>query len=413
MSPHANGVEESLQVVAAVDDQWLGEARARLLEWYTENHRRLPWRETRDPYRIWVSEIMLQQTQVATVLDYYRRFLEAFPTVVALAEAEEQEVLRLWAGLGYYRRARQLHAAAKLICERYQGRFPDTQEKIADLPGVGRYTAGAIASFAFDLPAPILEANTARLFSRLILSKLELKSAPAQKQLWSFAEQLVTIPEWSSGKGTSRHTPTPGRVNQAAMELGSQVCIPKMPRCEACPLQSQCPTYRHGLQLQIPRIAQKPAAIKEDHVLVLLPWKGRYLMRQNQPGQWWEGLWDFPRTKTCSQLPVAKSGPVTAGASKPNSSRNQVSPRAQAMITSELQQHLDLDCELGEWLYTLKHAVTKYRICVYCMTASLTASKCKQVGNQTGWRWLSIDEMLEQVPLTSTAKKLANWLAKD
>ena len=163
----------------------------RLLAWFDENQRELPWRKNKTPYRIWVSEIMLQQTQVATVIDYYLRFMKQFPTVKKLAAADEADVLKLWEGLGYYRRARQLHAAARLVVENHKGRFPETFDEVLALPGIGRYTAGAILSISKDEQLPILEGNTIRLFARLMEMKADPKTGPNQKALWEFSESLL------------------------------------------------------------------------------------------------------------------------------------------------------------------------------------------------------------------------------
>ena len=182
---------------------------------------------------------MLQQTQVATVAEYFPRFLQAFPTVQALAAAPEEQVLRLWEGLGYYRRARQLHRAAGVIVAEHDGRFPRELQAVLQLPGIGRYTAGAITSIAFDARSPILEANTIRLLSRLLAYRGDLQQAAAQKKLWAFAEQLLP----------QRKT---GAFNQALMELGSLVCSPRSPDCRQCPVMSLCPTFREGLQDVIP-----------------------------------------------------------------------------------------------------------------------------------------------------------------
>ena len=202
---------------------WLRSFRRRLIRWYKSERRELPWRETRDPYAIWLSEIMLQQTQVATVLGYYERFLATYPTVSDLANADEQDVLKLWAGLGYYRRARQLHAAAKVIRDQYEGSFPTQFEDVLALPGVGRYTAGAICSFAFEQRQPILEANTIRLFSRLIALRADPRASDSQQLLWEFADRILPKVSARSAKDGRSQTGTFSSINQAVMELGSQV----------------------------------------------------------------------------------------------------------------------------------------------------------------------------------------------
>ena len=236
------------------------------MAWYAKHARDLPWRRVGgDPYAVWLSEIMLQQTQVATVRPYFARFLAALPSVEALAAADEHEVLRLWEGLGYYRRARQLHQAARLICSRHGGVFPRRLEALRRLPGIGRYTAGAILSIAFDQPQPILEANTSRLFSRLLAWPGEPASAAGQKLGWAMAEAL--LPRRGAG-----------RFNQALMELGSEVCQPRAPRCEVCPVASLCRACAEGLQSQIPPPKRKPAPQTVREAAVVVRRRGRVLL---------------------------------------------------------------------------------------------------------------------------------------
>ena len=196
------------------DAPWRRGFRRRLKTWYADHARDLPWRRSRDPYAVWVSEIMLQQTQVATVRGYFDRFIRAFPTIDALARADEQDVLRLWEGLGYYRRARQLHAAAKIVADEHGGRFPRNRDAVDRLPGIGRYTAGAILSIAFDQRQPILEANTVRLFCRLLGYEGDPASTAGQRLLWAMAEAVLPRREV-------------GLFNQALMELGSEAAVAK------------------------------------------------------------------------------------------------------------------------------------------------------------------------------------------
>jgi A/G-specific adenine glycosylase len=222
-----------------------------LLAWYGHARRDLPWRRSQDPYRVWVSEIMLQQTQVERVRDFYDRFLERFPTVAALAAAAEHDVLRLWEGLGYYRRARQLHVAAKTIVADHAGEFPRTVAGLRSLPGIGRYTAGAIASIAFDLPEPIVEANSRRVLARLAGHEGPLGSAAGDEPIWEIAAALVP----------QRH---PGKFNQALMDVGSLVCTPERPLCGTCPLAACCEAKRTGRVAEIPmKAARRP--VKEIH----------------------------------------------------------------------------------------------------------------------------------------------------
>ena len=204
---------------------WRRRVRSRVLKWYDQHGRTLPWRESKDPYQIWISEIMLQQTTVAAVVPYFERFVERFPTVRTLADAQQDQVLRMWEGLGYYSRARNLHKAAQTVIREFEGQFPDTVDQLKQLPGIGPYTAGAIASFAFDQPAPIVEANTLRLYSRLIELDIDPRGTEGQKKLWKFAAWIVSRRRAAD-------------FNQAVMDIGSQVCRPKDPQCPTCPLMA-------------------------------------------------------------------------------------------------------------------------------------------------------------------------------
>lgn len=373
------------------DSIWFRNVRKRLLSWYAVDHRPLPWRATRDAYAIWVSEIMLQQTQVATVIDFYYRFLERFPDVQTLAAADEQEVLKLWSGLGYYRRAKQLHAASRVICENHGAKFPTDFEDVLSLPGIGRYTAGAITSFAYDQPRPILEANTTRLFSRLMVLESDPRSAQSQQRLWDFAERLLP-----RGGGQRASASGPGRVNQALIELGSQICTPRLPQCDRCPLRRLCPTFRLGLQHAIPKPKPKQEFVAESHVLLILERRGCYLMRQNDRGQWWEGLWDFPRLRVDFPMPeLDPNGMFRAG----------LVPK----IENRFLYDLGLDCRVSRFLRTFKHAVTKYRINLFCLTAQWR-SPAPLAELQGTWKWVPKRRTAEIVPLTSTAARLHEWL---
>ena len=218
---------------------WKQRFRRRLLAWYARNARDLPWRRTTNPYRVWVSEVMLQQTQVETVKPYFQRFIREFPTVKKLAAADEQNVLRHWEGLGYYRRARQLHAAAQVIVTQHKGKFPREITTLQTLPGIGRYTAGAIASIAYDESGPILEANTIRLFARLIGYQQIPTTSTGQRILWQTAAEILPRKNIA-------------QFNQGVMELGALVCTPKNPRCSDCPVSALCAAREAGLQEEIP-----------------------------------------------------------------------------------------------------------------------------------------------------------------
>ena len=220
-----------------------------LLPWYEKNARDLPWRHTRDPYRIWVSEIMLQQTRVEAVLPYYARFLDTLPSISALAAAPEAQLLKLWEGLGYYSRVRNMQKAARTVMEQHGGEFPATFEDILSLCGIGEYTAGAIASFAFDLPHPAVDGNVLRVAARLLCYQRDVLSSLAKKELTAAVAAEV-----------KKHPPA--TLNQALIELGATVCLPNgAPRCEKCPLKSSCAAHQNGLEAALP-VRKKPAARK-------------------------------------------------------------------------------------------------------------------------------------------------------
>ena len=256
-------------------------ARARLLAWYDQHARDLPWRRTRDPYAIWVSEIMLQQTRVDTVIPYYARFLARFPSATALADAPLDDVLAHWSGLGYYRRARLLHEGAKAVVREHRGELPRAAEARRALPGVGRYTAGAIGSIAFDLPEPIVDGNVARVLTRLLCIATALGTPSTERRLWAEAESFA------EGE-------RPGALNQALMELGACVCLPQNPRCEACPLSAECAARRTGRTHELPIAAPKKAPRAVSLVALLARDGQKRVFLQRAAGSLFGGMWGVP-----------------------------------------------------------------------------------------------------------------------
>lgn len=258
-----------------------GAVADRLLNWYGAAGRDLPWRKTRDPYRIWLAEIMLQQTTVAAVIPYYQKFLDRFPTLQALADASLDEVIQRWAGLGYYSRARNLHSAAHQVIEAFDGRFPDSLEELISLPGIGRSTAGAILSIAFDQPAAILDGNVRRVLVRLSAWTKDARSAVAERQLWSWAELL---------------TPSDRAHDyaQAIMDLGAMVCVPRRPLCERCPLSDLCLAFRKGLAADLPAKRIKKTVPLRRQAALLVSLQGRLLVARRPPNGLLGGLWEFP-----------------------------------------------------------------------------------------------------------------------
>lgn len=254
--------------------------RKSLKAWYRRHARALPWRDTADPYRIWISETMLQQTRVEAVIPYYHRFLDAFPDFPSLAAAPEDRVLRLWEGLGYYSRARNLHAAAKVVVESLGGRLPETVDGLRRLPGIGAYTAGAVASIAFGRQAALVDGNVSRVLARLFVVDDPIDGTPGRKRIWELAEALVPVRE-------------PGLFNQALMELGACVCLPKVPRCAGCPVRGACGAYRAGKTGAYPVRAGKGPVPHKEVVCGVLVRRGRVLLGKRAAGML-RGLWEFP-----------------------------------------------------------------------------------------------------------------------
>lgn len=309
-----------------------------LLNWWDAGHVDLPWRQSRDPYAIWVSEIMLQQTQITTVIPYYQRWLARFPTVETLAAASLDEVLKLWQGLGYYSRARNMHTAAQTIVEEWHGRFPTTAAHLQTLKGIGRYTAGAIASIAFDEPVPALDGNVIRIFSRLTDLPDDVTTSAARKQLWQLAADLVPAQR-------------PGDYNQALMELGQTVCLPQTPHCLLCPLTSLCLARQRGTQLERP---VKPPRKNTPHydVAAGIIWQNgqrgpdaKFLIAQRPLNGLLGGLWEFP------------GGKQEAGETLPEA------------LKREIQEELAIEIEVGAFQTSVKHAYTHFRITLHAFHA--------------------------------------------
>lgn len=265
-----------------------GPMQERLLQWYDENKRDLPWRRTRAPYAIWLSEVMLQQTRVETARGYWERFLSRFADVAALAAAQEQEVLKLWEGLGYYSRARNLLKCARMVCEHYGGRFPQTAAELRKLPGIGEYTAGAVASIAFDERVAAVDGNVERVLSRVLGIREELDIPSVRRRLREEATALVPPKR-------------PGDFNQALMELGACVCLPA-PQCGRCPLQALCDACAAGDAALLPRRAQKPAPRVERRAVAIVLCEGRALVCRREEGLL-HGLWCFPCPQAEDPLP--------------------------------------------------------------------------------------------------------------
>ena len=365
--------------------------RGAVLKWYDQHGRKLPWRESADPYRIWLSEVMLQQTTVAAVVPYFERFTTRFPTIQSLAEADADEVLRLWEGLGYYSRARNLHRASQAVVNEYAGRFPSDVEVLRTLPGIGRYTAGAISSFAFDQPAAIVEANTERLYARLLALRDDVRASASQKHLWQFAEELV--PEKRAGD-----------FNQALMDIGSKLCRPVDPDCKSCPLQKYCGAFNQGLQKEVP--VRKPAVVVTaiTELAVVLMDRERFLLRRRTESERWAGMWDFVRFEISadesSALPLVQ---------KRDRAKSLFSPEGLELPESAVRKtQSQIGLKPGPIVASTEfsYSVTRYKVQLICFACSARRGRGKL---SDGVQWFSHDE-LPELPLSMTGRRIADWL---
>ncbi len=332
--------------------------REALLSWYAQSGRDLPWRHDHNPYKIWVSEIMLQQTQVKTVIPYYHRWLEQFPSIESLASADLQQVLKAWEGLGYYSRARNLHRAAQKIVQQYEGVFPSQLEQVLALPGIGKTTAGGILSAAFNQPVAILDGNVKRVLARLVA--LPVPPAKAMKQLWQISEALLD----------REH---PREFNQALMDLGATVCTPKKPNCKSCPWKDYCQAYNLGIESQLPmREISSPLPHKMIGVAVIWNERGQILIDRRRPEGLLGGLWEFP------------GGKIECGET------------VEECIKREIQEELAIEIEVGDRLITIDHAYSHFSITLnvfHCRHLSGIPQpvECDEI------RWVTLDE-IDQFP---------------
>ncbi|HDP35517.1 MAG TPA: A/G-specific adenine glycosylase [Candidatus Hydrogenedentes bacterium] len=325
-----------------------------LLEWFAASARDLPFRRSPNPYHIYLAEIILQQTRVEQGLPYYERFVKRFPTLEALAQASEQDVLKQWEGLGYYTRARNMHRAAAVIMEQYQGRFPESPELLQLLPGIGKYTAGAIASIAFNKAVPVLDGNVKRALSRLDALDAPIDSPETERLLWKRAAALV--PKKS-----------PGEYNQALMELGARLCIPRAPFCSECPVQKQCDAYARNIQDNLPvRTPKKPRPHYAVAVAVIHK-NGRYLIGKRPSQGFLGGLWEFP------------GGRIQAG------------ENAADAVARECREELGVAVRVGGLLAVINHAYTHFRVTLHVYRCTIVKGKPKP-NSHTDLRWVVPDD---------------------
>ncbi|MCB0403365.1 MAG: A/G-specific adenine glycosylase [Bdellovibrionales bacterium] len=337
----------------------------KLESWYMAHHRKLPWRASHNPYSIWVSEVMLQQTQVTTVLPYYQRFLQKWPTLQHLAESDETELLAAWSGLGYYSRARNLRRGARHLMDHHDGTFPHDPATLKETPGIGPYTAGAILSIAFDLAEPLVDGNVQRVFARFYGEERHIEERDTQKQFWKWARDWVM------------HAESPRALNQALMELGATVCTKSSPKCSSCPVKDSCFGNLHQCPETFPR--RRPRRkVKELYWLgVVFEQNNKLLLRKNPTGGWWQDLWDFPT------IALGKKSDLK---------------RARTF----LQKHYP---QVGDWtaLAPQKHSVTHHRIHLHPFVARITNTTLGKV--PASERWWAIDK-IDSAPTSSLVKKV-------
>lgn len=344
----------------------------RLLGWYEKHKRDLPWRRTRDPYRIWLSEILLQQTRVEAVIPYYEKFLARFPDVLALARAPLDDVLKTWEGAGYYARARNLHRAAQVVANERGGKFPRTVEGLLELPGIGRYTAGAIASIAFNVNAPVVDGNVVRVLCRYFGIREDPEAGATQAHLWARASEL--LPD-----GHARE------FNQALMELGATICLPKNPRCLLCPVQQHCIARQEGLQNMLP-VKRARQELPHKIIAVGVIWKraraggARILIQQRLSEGLLGGLWEFP------------GGKVEAG------------ERLEDCVAREVREELGIEVCVGAEIIAVDHAYSHFSITLHAFECEFVAGRVK-ISSAQKFKWVKPGE-LEQYAFPAANKKI-------
>lgn len=328
-----------------------------LVAWYTHNHRDLPWRDTDTPYHIWLSEVMLQQTQVATVIDYYHRFLKKFPSIQSLAKAPLDDVLKLWEGLGYYSRCRNLHKAAKIVMKDHKGRFPDTLEEAMALPGIGQSTAGAILTFAYGIPHPLLDGNVKRVLSRLYNIDQDPAKTDITKQMWTYSADLLA------------QTKDPFSFNQAIMELGATLCTPKEPGCLLCPVRAHCDAAAIGVQHERP-VKTKKKPTPHHHIGVGVIWNeaGQVLIQQRPAEGLLGGLWEFPGGKQEADEPI------------------------EITVFREIQEELGIGVMVDEKIAEVKHAYTHFKVTLHTYHCRYQGGE-PQANLSQAWQWVAVEDL--------------------
>ncbi len=327
----------------------------RLLTWFADHRRDLPWRRTADPYRIWISEVMLQQTRVSTVVPYFERFTERFPDLPSLADAEMDDVLKAWEGLGYYRRARHLKAAAEMVVRDGGQTLPEDYDGMLALPGVGRYTAGAVMSLAHDQPHPILDGNVRRVLSRVWAIDADPRAAATGRWLWETAERLLPADR-------------AGAFNEAMMELGATVCTPRTPLCSECPLVELCDGHAAGTPTDYPVRPPKKAIPHVDVTAGIIRRGSRFLITQRRPEAMLGGLWEFP-----------------GGKLEPNETLEQC-------LVREIREELDITIRVERPFLAVDHAYSHFKITLHTFLCRHSRGRVKDLGC-SAHRWVTPDQL--------------------
>ncbi len=348
--------------------------KGKLLPWFAANKRSMPWRSNRTPYRVWISELMLQQTRVDQATPYFHRFMKRFPSLKSLAEASQEDVLKMWEGLGYYSRARNLHKAAQIISTDWNGRFPKTAEDIQSLPGIGGYTTAAIGSLAFDLDLAVLDGNVIRVLTRLFAYTTESRSTTAKRELQQLADELLV-------KGKA------GDFNESMMELGATVCLPRNPQCDSCPMQATCLGHKSGHPTDFPVKSPKK---KIPHIIVgaavVVNSKNKILVAQRRAEDMLGGLWEFPGGKQ-------ESGETI-----------------QQCIARELTEELGINVEVGDYLVTVKHAYSHFTMEMHTYFAKIKSGRPRPIQCQD-FKWLATSS-LRKLPYSKADLAIISELEK-
>ncbi len=348
--------------------------RRLLTLWYKQHRRMLPWRMTKDPYAIWVSEVMLQQTQVKTVIPYYLSFLDRFPDVESLARSNIQDVLKAWEGLGYYGRAHNLHSAAQIIINEHSSRLPAIWKQICRLPGIGDYIAAAILSIAFNQAYPVVDGNVKRVLSRLLQIEIPVNRSSSHKHFYRVMQELLD----------SRH---PGQFNQAMMELGALVCKPGQPLCPQCPLLLNCQSYQNGTVTDYPKRERSRPTPQYRIVIGVVRKDGRILITRRKAKGLLGGMWEFP------------GGKIKAGETP------------EAACIREIKEEVNLTVKIDSFLTHVKHAYTHFKIHAEVFICNYSTGAIRLRG-PVDYRWIALDE-IDQYPLPKANHKFIPFLIKE